>query len=222
MNTKAIIASLVLGSSSAAMAAPAVIYSAGTTVVRDQRGAEDDCAPTAGPVYSQPTAQPIYSGPVYSQPTAQPIYSGPVYSQPTAQPIYDEPVAEPSYGQISQPVWSGPIWRRPVAYRPLTLAAGAHFSGGRSFITNPDQRRLFGSLQLSAAGGRTFVDQVVVEFDNGQHQVIRDLNATLTGNQSVTLDLDGNRRGIRRIVVYGRDLRSGWRRASGGFTLTAV
>jgi hypothetical protein len=204
MNTKAIIASLVLGSSSAALAAPAVTYSAGTTVIRDQRALEDDCAPAAAPVYSQPTAQPVYSQPVYSQPT------------------YGAPVAQPIYGQISQPVWSGPIWRRPVAHQPLTLAAGAHFSGGRSFITNPEQRRLFSSLQLSAAGGRTFIQQVLVEFDNGQQQVIRDLDATLTGNQSVTLDLDGNRRGIRRIVVYGRDLRGGWRRASGGFTLTAV
>ena len=209
MNTKAIIASLVLGSSSAALAAPAVTYSAGTTVVRDQRALEDDCAPAAAPAYGEPTAQPIYSAPVYGESTGEPVYSAPVYGQP-------------SYGQSSQPEWSGPVWRRSVARRPLTLAAGAHFSGGRSFIVNPEQRRRFSSLQLSAAGGRTFIQQVLVEFDNGQQQVIRDLDATLTGNQSVTLDLDGNRRGIRRIVVYGRELRGGWRRASGGFTLTAV
>jgi hypothetical protein len=79
-----------------------------------------------------------------------------------------------------------------------------------------------GRIGIDAAGGRTFIQQVFVEVDNGQHQVIRNLNATLAGHQSVTLDLDGNRRSIRRIVVYGRDLNSGWRRTPGGFNMTAV
>jgi hypothetical protein len=38
----------------------------------------------------------------------------------------------------------------------------------------------------------------------------------------MTLDLDGNRRSIRRVVVYGKEINSGWRRSAGGFTLTAV
>jgi hypothetical protein len=194
MNIKAIIASLVLGSSSVAMAAPAVSVSVnaragyGTTVVRDHRViAADDCAPVA-----------------------QPVYTRPVYTRPAAQPVYQSP----------------PIWRQPPAppvYRPVTLVSGAHFAGdGRTFITNPDQSRLFGSLQISAAGGRTFIQQVYVEFDNGQEQVVRNLNATLTGSQSLTVDLDGNRRGVRRVVVYGKEINSGWQRGAGGFTLTAV
>jgi hypothetical protein len=194
MNIKAIIASLVLGSSSVAMAAPAVSVSVnaragyGTTVVRDHRViAADDCAPAAQPVHTLP------------------VHTLPAYSPP-AQPIYQSP----------------PIWRQPV-YRPVTLVSGAHFSGdGRTFITNPNQGQQFGSLQISAAGGRTFIQQVYVEFDNGQEQVVRNLNATLTGNQSLTLDLDGNRRSVRRVVVYGKELNRGWQRGAGGFTLTAV
>ena len=57
---------------------------------------------------------------------------------------------------------------------------------------NANVPRDFGSLQISAAGGRTFVQQVYVQFDNGQEQIVRALNRTLTGNQSLTLDLDGN------------------------------
>jgi hypothetical protein len=191
MNLKAIIASLVLGSSSAAMAAPAVTFSAsvqpsyGTTIVRDHRVIEYDRTPAAAPVYSTPAAPSIYVRPV------------------------------------AQPYNGGNWWRR--ALPPVTLASGVHFSGdGRTFITNPDQRRLFDSLQISAEGGRTFIRQVYVEFNNGQEQVIRNLNATLTGNQSMTLDLDGNRRSIRRVVVYGKEINSGWRRSAGGFTLTAI
>jgi len=60
-----------------------------------------------------------------------------------------------------------------------------------------------------------------VEFDNGQEQVIRNLNRTLFANQSLTLDLDGNRRSIARIVVYGSDMFRGWRRSNGSFNVIA-
>ena len=177
MNLKAIIASLVLGSSSIAMAAPSVTFSAnaqasyGTTVVRDHRIEPQRPAP------------------------------------------------------IAQPVNYGTGWHRvpmPPVYRPVTLASGMHFAGdGRTSITVGSQAGRFDTLQISAAAGRTFIQQVYVQFDNGQEQVVRNLNRTLIGNQSLTLDLDGNRRAIRRIVVYG-NASSGWRRAGGTFTLTAA
>ena len=182
MNIKALIASLVLGSSSAAMAAPAgtvtvnasaAYGTTGTTVVRDHR------APDA----------PL----------------PPVYSQRAAAPVYQSP----------------PIWRRP-APRPVTLATGLHFTGGRTTIAVASQGRAFGSLQISAAGGRTFIQQVAIEFANGQTQVVRKLNATLTGDQSITVDVAGDRRNIKRVTVYGKDINSGWRRSAGAFTVTAV
>ena len=172
MNIKAIVASLVLGSSSVAMAAPAVTFSGsasasyGSTVVREHRVVD---------------RQPVYT-------------------------------------QTERP-W---FWRSQVQ-RPVLLASGISFANqGRAFITVSDQARRFGSLQISAAGGRTFIKQVYVQFDNGQEQVIRDLNRTLVGGESVTLDLDGSRRGIRRIVVYGADSNRGFRRNQGAFSVTAV
>lgn len=164
MNIKAIIASLVLGSSSVAMAAPSVTLSASA-------------------------------------------HSG--YRAPVAQ----APVVKVGYR---------PGWQRPSS-RPVTLAAGMHFAGdGRTSVTVGSQAGVFGSLQISAAGGRTFIKQVYVQFDNGQEQVIRNLDRTLTGNETLSLDLDGNRRAIRRVVVYGNEINSGWRRADGAFTLTAA
>jgi len=180
MNTKAIIASLVLGSSSVAMAAPSVTVSAtaqgsyGTTVVRDHRD------------------------------------EGHEASSVVVQPAYQE--ASWHSG------WDGGR-KLPPVYRPVTLASGLSFAGdGRKFITVGAQAGRFETLQISAAGGRTFLQQVYVQFANGQEQVIRNLDRTLTGNESVTLDLDGGRRGIRRIVVYGNN---GRRRSAGAFSVTA-
>ena len=184
MSIKAIIASLVLGSSSIAMASPSVTFSAnaqasyGTPVVRDHRA--DD--------WNRPVAQPI--------------------AQPAPSPIYYR---------------SG--WHRepmPPVYRPVTLASDMHFAGdGRTSITVGAQAGRFDTLQISACAGPTFISQVYVQFENGQEQVVRNLNRTLGSNQSLSLDLDGNHRAIRRIVVYGPQSR-GWRRAGGTFTVTAA
>ena len=185
MNIQAIIASLVLGSSSLAMAAPSVTISVSahagyeTTLVRDHR-VDDNC-----------DRSPV------------------VVSPPFMRPI------------------GGPL---PPVYRPVTLASGLSFANqGRRFITVGSQAGRFSKLEINAAGGRTFIKQVYVQFDNGQEQVVRNLDRTLTGNASLTLDLDGNRRAIRRIVVYGNDVngsgngnRYGWRRAVGSFSVTAA
>ena len=184
MNIKAIIASLVLGSSSVAMAAPSVTVSAtaqgsyGTTIVRDHR----DEGHEASSVVLQSASQPTYQEASW--------HSG----------------------------WDGGR-KLPPVYRPVTLASGLSFAGdGRKFITVGARAGRFETLQISAAGGRTFLQQVYVQFENGQEQVIRNLDRTLTGNDSVTLDLDGGRRGIRRIVVYGNN---GRRRSAGAFSVTA-
>jgi hypothetical protein len=175
MNLKAIIASLVLGSSSLVMASPDVTVVArsqspyGTTVVRDR---------------------------------IEPAAPQPIYQRETG-------------------FWRGDR-RLPPVYRPVVLASGMHFSNdGRTFIKVGPQQGRFGTLQISAASGRTFIKQVYVEFENGQSQVIRNLDRMLVGHQTLTLDLDGNRRNIARIVVYGNDMFRGWRRSNGSFTVTA-
>jgi hypothetical protein len=170
MNIKAIIASLVLGSSSIAMASPSAY---GTTVVRDHR----------------------------------------IDNNHT-------PIVQPVVTTTYRDGWRGE--RMPPVYRPVLLASGMHFAGdGRTFITVGPQAGRFDTLQISADGGRALIKQVYVQFDNGQEQIVRDLDRTLLGNQSLTLDLDGNHRAIRRIVVYGNELSNG-RRASGSFTVTAA
>ena len=181
MNIKTIIASLVLGSSSIAMAQPSVTFSAtaqapyGTPVVRDHR------------------------------------FDGAPMAQPVIEPIY----VREGQGWHGQPM--------PQVYRPVMLASGVHFSGdGRTFITVGAQAGRFNTLQISADSGRTFIRQIYVQFENGQEQIVRNLDRTLIGNQSLSLDLDGNHRAIRRIVVYGSSLNRGWRRAAGAFTVTAA
>lgn len=182
MKTKAIIvslASLVLGSSSIALASPGVTFSAtasgsyGTTVVRDHRHA----APA--------------------------------------------PVLQPASWRDS----NNHGWRDRM-YRPVTLASDLRFAQhGRTFITVGERMGRFQALQISAGAGRTFIKQVYVQFENGQEQVIRNIDRTLARTQSLTLDLDGGRRAIRRIVVYGDDLnngRNGWHRMGGTFHITAL
>jgi hypothetical protein len=183
MNIKAIIASLVLGSSSAAIAAPSVTISAtargsigtpsygtSTTIVRDHR---------------YPVAQP------------RQIY------------YRDRPM-----------LWRG--HRMPPVVRSVTLASEMHFANdGRTFITVGSQAGQFQKLDIRSATGRTFIKQVYVQFDNGQEQVLRNLDRTLVGNECLTLDLDGGRRSIRRIVVYGNELNNGFRYEPGTFNITA-
>jgi hypothetical protein len=107
----------------------------------------------------------------------------------------------------------------PPVHRPVTLASGRRFvNPGRAVIAVGSQAGRFGSLQLTAASGRTFIRQLDVQFDNGQHQVVREINRTLIGDQRVTVDLDGNRRAIRRIVVYGSDVYG----QPGAFTVTGL
>jgi hypothetical protein len=184
MNIKAIIASLVLGSSSIALAAPSATVPAaaqGTyapTVVRDHRSDDNRVAP-----------------------------------------VIVQPAPDPTFHRTG---WNGGGHTLPPVYRPVTLASGLRFSNsGRTLINVGNQAGQFGTLQLTAATGRTLIKQVIVQFGNGQQQVIRHLDRTLTASASLTLDLDGGRRNISRIVVYGSAINNGWHRAASAFTVTA-
>jgi hypothetical protein len=172
MNIQAILASLVLGSSSLAMAAPGVTVSA--------------------------PAPASYGA-----------------------PFGDSDNTPPS--TMRSPPIMGPIGRTlPPVYPTVTLASGLSFAGqGRTFIPVGRRAGQFGELEITATGGRTFIKQVYVQFANGQEQVMRNLDRTLTGNERLTLDLDGGRRAIARIVVYGNTSRAGFRRNPGTFTVSA-
>lgn len=175
MNIKALIASLVLGSSSAAMAAPAVTV-------------------TASAHFG--TSFHVSHG---ERHVVRPVW----------RPVNDRPVMSP------------PIWAPPVV-RGVTLADDLAFTGeGRRFITVGAQAGRFGSLDIRGSAGRTFIQQIYVQFDDGQEQVVRGLDRTLTANECLTIDLDGNRRAIRRIVVYGYNLDNGFRHEANAFDVVA-
>ena len=133
----------------------------------------------------------------------------------------ETPVAtQPVYAPPAQPAYHTG-WRR---LQPVTLASGLRFGNlDRTAITVGSQAGRFGSLQISATGGTNTIKLINIVFADGTHQTVRNVNRTLTGNQSMTLDLDGDRRAIHDITVYGSDPNNGTRRrAAGTFTVTAV
>jgi hypothetical protein len=198
MNIKAILASLILGSSSIAMASPAApgvtvsSVSYGNTAIRDHR--------VAPPVQTFDRDDDDYDG----------AYRAPI-AQPAPSPIYWR----------TNNAYNG-RWMPPVA-RPVTLAAGLRLApNSQTEIKVGAQAGAFTTLKLDATGGRSFIRQVYIQFENGQEQIIRNLDRTLTGNECLTLDLDGGRRQIHRVIVYGAQGAIGWRRAAGSFNVSAV
>lgn len=120
-------------------------------------------------------------------------------------------------------VRDGQSWHgvpKPAVYRPVTLASGLRLGTGRAAITVGSQAGRFDTLQLTASAGKTFIKQVIVQFGNGQNQVVG-LGKMLDGNDALTIDLAGNHREIRKIVVTGNELSTGRRRPYGAFSITA-
>ena len=210
MNIKAIVTSLVLGSSlgtsALATASPAVTFSA--------------------------SAQAAYGSAVVQNPGY--IYADDRGYYNTDNRGYDDDdrdsddcdhpavqVSNPPYWRDHQTGWHGQPM--PPAYRQVVLASDVHFGGdGRTPISVGIQVGRFNTLQITGASGRTFIQQVWVQFENGQEQVVRNIDRYLGNGQTLTLDLDGNRRAIRRIMVYGNGIGGRWQRAGGTFTVTAV
>ena len=174
MNLKTILVSLVLGSSSIALAAPAAPAPAptsATVVVRDH---------AAGTEYTTAAPNAVY---------------------------YKD-------GQNGRSTPRSPSFRPPV-----TLASGMRLTSGRAAIAVGSQAK-FDTLQLTASAGKTFIKQVTVQFNNGQSQVVA-LSKLLDGNDTLTIDLAGNHREIRRILVTGNELSTGRRRPYGAFNIIA-
>lgn len=217
MQTKLFIASLLLGTSTLAAAAPG-----------DYAGAPvDDCEHDGGAPAGYSDYQPGYPGQV-SYPAQPGTYQSQYPQQYQAQYPAQYPARYPAY---DQPRWGGERFRRPVM-----LASDLQFDGrGRRFISVGPQAGRFARLELKAQQGRTFIKQVYVQFDDGQEQVVRDIDRVVSRRNGLTLDLDGGRRGIRRIVVYGEgqqrrawgydhryDGRSDNRMASGSLTVVGT
>lgn len=196
MNLKALITTLVLGTSSA-MAAP------GRPVVvddcNDNLPAQTYQAPVHAPVVVKP-AQPVLPtvrGPYYN-PTNVKVgkdastYTGSVAKAPMTRYF--------SYGKA--------MWR-PSATTWFDLTEATRIEAGREFFTIGADKGQFKSLALQALGsGRSEIKQVTIEFldatGRAKTQVVK-LNTWISpkSKPTITIDLDGNYRSISRIIVYG-------------------
>ncbi len=101
-------------------------------------------------------------------------------------------------------------WNRPAPrpMYPVTLASAQKLSGREVIRVSPSQRA-FTKLELRSNTGRTKLDKVMITFANGRTQLI-DCNKLLTGSERFSIDLKGNARNIKSIVLVG----SSGRRAS--------
>ena len=147
---------------------------------------------------------------------AAPAAPAPVQTPATV--VVRDHAAGPEYTAAgAQASWRG---TRPPVSRTVTLASGLRLTSGRASIAVGNQAGKFDTLQLTASAGKTFIQQVTVQFNNGQSQVVG-LGKTLDGNDTLTIDLAGNHREIRKIVVTGNELSTGRHRAFGAFNLIA-
>jgi hypothetical protein len=65
----------------------------------------------------------------------------------------------------------------------------------------------FTTLRLLSAGGKSLINRVEIQFANGRRQLV-ELDKYLTASSpSIVIDLDGDRRSIRKVTVVGRNAR---------------
>lgn len=231
MNLKALITTFVLGTSTMASAdvvkvSGSVSLSLGGTKAQPAPNyrpapiAADPCEPAA-PIYQPAPSRPVYH-PVPSQPVYHPV--------PQPAPVWQAPYyritntvitrnASTYRGVINaSKIKSTPRWNaRPVvnAYgfvaKPtqawFDLTEATRIDSGREFFTIGAAKGVFNKLQLTALGaGNTNITQVYVEFadSNGKaSQTVKFSERMNRNNASFTIDLDGEYRTIKRIVVYG-------------------
>lgn len=94
-----------------------------------------------------------------------------------------------------RPQWRHNTW--------VALTSPLELDRGRTMI-DVNHRRSFQQLRLQqTTRGMTYVDRIVVRFDNGERQVI-DVNQRLSlRNPMINIDLDGRQRRVDRIIVMG-------------------
>lgn len=219
MNLKALITTLVLGSSSAAMADSFTVSGSVKVNVGQPRPAPvhttvaDDCHDNLPSPAYHPTTRPpvVVSQPSYHVQPKQPVYRGPFYN-PTNTIVgkdassYKGWVAKAPMVrqyQIGKALW------RPAATTWFDLTEATRIDSGRQFIKIGADKGQFKALKLQALGaGRSEIKQVGVElidaYGNKKMQVVK-LNTWINPqtNPSITIDLDGGYRQINRIIVYG-------------------
>jgi hypothetical protein len=87
---------------------------------------------------------------------------------------------------------------------PMVLANDTHLAG-RSTI-NVSTIRPFNKVELRSSEGRSTIDRVVVYFANGRTRTVK-LDRIVDSKKSISIDLPGDSRLIKRIVVVGTSKR---------------
>jgi hypothetical protein len=231
MNLKALITTLVLGSSS--MAAADSYKVSGSVSV--SLGGHVSTRPAPAPVY------PVYR-PTPSRPVARPVVvvNDADCHDPHPAPAYHAPGYRP---MPAQPVWNGAYFNITnnsvganasqyqgwMATSPVRTAA--HFNGngfvatrathnwfdlteatridsGRQFFTVGADNGKFRALKLQALGnGSSKIEQITIEYldatGQAKFQKIKPDTFIHRNNPTITIDLDGGYRSIGRIIVYG-------------------
>lgn len=94
-------------------------------------------------------------------------------------------------------------------YRPSWVALSSPLQLDRRWNSiDVNQRGTFTQLRLQSTSGMSKIDKVIVQFQNGQRQVV-ELDARLSPrNPMINVALEGNRR-IDRVIVMGDSRRNG-------------
>lgn len=188
MNIKALITSLVLGSSSLAMAQPVSFgASAGVSIsaglpaqgvvdIRDHR--------TNDWPWIRDHRQPVEQPAVVMQPPAPVVDNcANVATYPNGSE-YTGPVASAMRGQ-----WVALTQPTKIGIKREEIRVGA-------------QKGLFHTLQLVPTSGSTYISTVAIVFPNGAMQSVP-VNQTLTGALTINVGAGYRGRAIQRIVVNG-------------------
>ncbi len=224
-NLKALVTTLVIGSSSAAMAKPVVVLSGEASI---SVGYNSDAQPVVRdhrypvPVYQPPV---VYQQPVvYQPPVTRPLpththtYTHPVYTQPVVHPVlHQEPFWNPTNTNIGA-TSSGYIgaygqgslnrdWNNQRSWFQLTEPT--RIDSGRQFFKFQSRPARFSQIRLQTVGGRTDITQVDIQYTDGSMGFQRIKLGTVLDrrNPMITIGIAGDSRNIKKITVHGTSYR---------------
>ena len=171
MNLKALITSLVLGSSSVALAQP-VSFGA-----RAQVSANIGLGYNAGPVVRDHRTPAL-------PPAPQTVsWHDRFHVQPAPAPVMVRPVYEPVY----QPRWT-------------ELGALGNTDYNEQVLVGAD-KGYFRTIEVQPTAGKTFVTQVAIGFTDGTYQTVQPRRTLEPGCDAVKIDISGNRQIARILIA---------------------
>jgi hypothetical protein len=197
MNLKALITTLILGSSSLAMAQP-VTFSAGAKVTVGFNSGYESRPVVVDHRRLPPVPAPApVADPCAPAPIAQPLPVVPV------RPVYFNPDNTTVAATSSTYIGSKPFMTQ---YRDgrhwVALTEPTRIDSGREFINFGTDGARFSQIKLFNNRGSSHIQQIAIEFVGGGTQKVV-LNQMLTSSNPITIDLTGGFRPINRIIVYG-------------------